>query len=320
MQNVFMEKPTVGGQAVIEGVLMMNKDKLAIAVRKPNNKISIKKETLNSFVRRNKIFKLPLIRGVFMLIDTMVIGIKALTWSANESADEETESSKRNKAGEIQSKKQIENQNKSEKNKNTTLKSEKLGNLEIALTIALSIGGAVALFILLPLWLAKFVTADHGVWFNIIDGIFRIGIFFAYVWGISLMSDVRRVFQYHGAEHKTVNCFESGDKLNVKNVLKHSRFHPRCGTTFIFIVLIISIIAFSFFVFKEWYFKLGIRLVLIPAIAAVSYEILRLGGRYYKNPIVKMLVFPGLSTQWFTTREPDAKQVEVAIESLKSVI
>ena len=291
-----MVKPAVGGQAVIEGVLMMNDNKLAIAVRKPNKKITIKKETMKSFIRTHKFFKLPLIRGVFMLFDTLVIGIKALTWSANEAVEEDTK--------------------KNRKNKNNG----KISFWEMAVTLALSIGGAILLFILLPLWLTKFVTTDQGFWFNLYDGLIRLGVFFAYVYVISLMKDVRRVFQYHGAEHKAVNCFEKGNILTVKNVLKHSRFHPRCGTTFIFIVLIVSILVFSLFQFESWWAKLGIRIIFIPVIASVSYEILRLGGKYYKNPLVKALVSPGLCTQWFTTREPDASQVEVAIKSLKAVL
>jgi uncharacterized protein YqhQ len=287
-----MAKPAVGGQAVIEGVLMMNDNKLAIAVRKPNKKISIKKETLNSFIRTHKFFKLPLIRGIFMLLDTLVVGIKALTWSANEAIEEDT----------------------------TKKNNGKISPWELTWTLILSIGGAVGLFVLLPLWLTKLVTSDHGFWFNLYDGLIRLGIFFAYVYIIGLMKDVRRVFQYHGAEHKAVNCFESKDKLTVANVLKHSRFHPRCGTTFIFIVLIISILVFSLFILESWWAKLGIRLIFIPIIASVSYEILRLGGKYYKNKIVRAIVFPGLCTQWFTTREPDADQVEVAIKSLKAVI
>jgi len=287
-----MGKPAVGGQAVIEGVLMMNDNKLAIAVRKPNKKIVIKKETMKSFIRTHKFFKLPFIRGVFMLFDTLVIGIKALTWSANEAVEEDT------------------------KQKNNG----KISFWEMAGTLALSIGGAVALFILLPLWLTRLVTSDHGFWFNLYDGLIRLGVFFAYVYIIGLMKDVRRVFQYHGAEHKAVNCYESKDKLTVANVLKHSRFHPRCGTTFIFIVLIVSILVFSIFPFESWWAKLGIRIIFLPIIASISYEILRLGGKYYKNPLVKALVSPGLCTQWFTTREPDAKQVEVAIASLKAVL
>jgi uncharacterized protein YqhQ len=279
-------KQAIGGQAVIEGVMMKSKKKLAIAVRKPNKKIAVKKKKLDSAIHRNVLFRIRFIRGIFVLIETMIIGINALSYSANESIDK---------------------------------KEEKLGKGAIAITIGVAALLAVGLFIILPLFLTRLVTESNGALFNLIDGVIRIGIFLVYIGGISVMKDVRRLFQYHGAEHKSVFCYESGKKLTVKNAKKFSCLHPRCGTTFIIIVLVLSILLFSLITSPSWVAKLLIRLAFIPIIAGLSYEFIRWASKYYENPVVKVLIAPGLAMQLLTTREPDNKQIEVAIKALKAV-
>ena len=279
-------KQAIGGQAVIEGVMMKSKKKLAIAVRKPNKKIAVKKKKLDSAIHRNILFRIRFIRGIFVLIETMIMGINALSYSANESIDK---------------------------------KEEKLGKGAIVITIGISAVLAVGLFIILPLFLTRLVTESNGALFNLIDGLIRIGIFLVYIGGISAMKDVKRMFQYHGAEHKSVFCYESGKKLTVKNAKKFSCLHPRCGTTFIIIVLVLSILLFSLVTNPGWVAKLLIRLAFIPIIAGLSYEFIRWGSKYYDNPVVKILIAPGLAMQLLTTREPDNKQIEVAIKALKAV-
>ncbi|MBD3259633.1 DUF1385 domain-containing protein [Candidatus Woesearchaeota archaeon] len=282
-----MAKQVVGGQAVIEGVMMKNDNKLAIAVRKPSNKITVKKIKLESAIYKSKILNSFMIRGIFVLIDTMIMGITALSYSANEAIDK---------------------------------KEEKLGKGAMALTIGTAVLLAVGLFVVLPLFLTRLVTESHGFMFNFVDGVIRIGVFLVYIGGISIMKDVKRLFQYHGAEHKSVFCYESGKKLNVKNAKKFSCLHPRCGTTFIIIVLVISILLFSVVSSPGWIAKLLIRLAFIPLIAAISYEFIRWGAKHYENPLVKLLIAPGLAMQMLTTREPDDKQLEVAIKSLKACL
>ncbi len=286
-------KPVVGGQAVIEGVMMKSQDRMAIAVRKPNKKIIVKKERLKSIVYKHKFFNLPMVRGIVVLFETLIIGIKALTFSANVAVEEET-----SKKG----------------------KKEKISNWSIALTIAISIGLAVGLFILLPIFLTRLVTTSDGFVFNVIDGVIRIAIFLAYIGGISFMSDVKRLFQYHGAEHKSVFCFEAGKKLTVKNAKGFSALHPRCGTTLIVLVLVISILLFSVVTSPLWVVKFIVRLAFIPLIAAFSYEFLKFGACHYNNWFVRILIAPGLLIQMITTREPDNSQIEVAIKALKAVV
>ncbi|MBW3013307.1 DUF1385 domain-containing protein [Candidatus Woesearchaeota archaeon] len=282
-----MEKQLVGGQAVIEGVMMKGKNKIAIAVRKPNKKIVVKKQKLDSKFYKSRLLNSFLIRGIFVLIDTLIIGISALSFSANEAVDK---------------------------------KEEKLGKGAIALTIGVAVLLAVGLFIVLPLFLTRLVTESHGFMFNFVDGVIRIGVFLVYIGGISFMKDVKRLFQYHGAEHKSVFCYESGKELTVKNAKGFSCLHPRCGTTFIIIVLVISILLFSILTSPSWIAKFLIRLAFIPVIAAVSYEFIRWGAKHYDNPLVKMVIAPGLAMQLLTTREPDDKQLEVAISALKACL
>ena len=274
-------KITVGGQAVIEGVMMRSLDKYVIAVRRPDKKISTKEFPINS--SKSKYATLPITRGIIKFAETLVIGVKSITYSANEAVGEE----------------------------------EQLTAKELYMTVAFSVFMTIALFYLLPLTLTKVFTKSGGVFFNLIDGFLRITIFLAYLLGISLLSDVRRLFQYHGAEHKAVHCYEAGKKLTVKNVQSFTTLHPRCGTSFILIVFIISILFFSLFPVSGYIDRLLLRLLLLPVIAGVSYELLRASGKHSEKGIVKFFIYPGLMLQKITTKEPTDDMVEVAIKSLK---
>ncbi len=280
------KKCSVGGQAVIEGVLMKNGDKTAIAVRRPDKKISVKKDKHKSISKKVKFLGWPFFRGIVNLIEMMVLGIKALSYSANESLGEDE---------------------------------EKITKKEFAVTTVIALAMAVGLFVLLPLYITK-ATRTDGVMFNIIDGVLRVAVFIAYILVISLMSDVKRLFEYHGAEHKTVNCYEAGKKLTVANVKKHSTLHRRCGTTFLLIVLTISIIIFSLIVTDSFLMKFLVRILLLPVIAGISYELLKLGAKFPHNIFLNILVWPGLMLQKITTREPGKKQIEVAIKAFNAVV
>ena len=252
-------KQYVGGQAVIEGVMMASRKKIAISVRKNDGKIKTKVEKRSSIAEKFK--DVVFLRGIISLFEMLFIGTKALTWSSNENLDEE----------------------------------EQIGGWGIFFMLLFSFGIAIGLFIALPLWLSKFASEDRII-FNIVDGILRIGIFIGYLWFISRFEDVKRVFQYHGAEHKTVNCYESGKKLTIKNVQKFSTIHSRCGTSFIFIVLVVSILLFSLVWSESWLVKFLHRIILIPVIGMIGYEILRLNARK-PNKILGILVTPGLWLQ-----------------------
>ena len=276
----------VGGQAVIEGVMMRNKDKFAVAVRLPDGKIKIKKERSSKFP---KLFDVIFIRGVVGLFYMMYDGIRALIWSSNQNLGEE----------------------------------EKLSKKEVIGTIFVSMFFAVFIFVIIPFFSARMIHPE-GILFDMLDGLFRVILFVGYLLAISKMKDVRTLFQYHGAEHKTIYCHESGKDLTVQNVKQFSRFHPRCGTSFLFIVLLLSIIVFSL-IKGQWYVKLVGRILLLPVIAGIGYEIIlleiiKLSDKFQKNILVKWLISPGLWLQRITTNEPNDEQIEVGIASLKAVI
>ena len=278
-------KIKIGGQAVMEGVMMRSKTKYAICVRRPDKKISTKiikiKEPKHWFP------KLPIIRGFLRFVETLSIGIKSISWSALESQGEEDET---------------------------------ISNWEMFLTFAFSIILTIVLFYAAPLLLTRFILKQPGFLFNLIDGLFRLTIFVLYVYLISLMPDIRRIYQYHGAEHKTVFCHENKEKLTVKNAQKYSTLHPRCGTNFLLIVFVLSIFFFTFIKVKGYFPRLGLRILLLPLIAGVSYEFLKFAGDHFDNPIVKLVAWPGLMMQKITTKEPTDDMVEVAIKSLKAVL
>lgn len=286
----------VGGQAVIEGVMMKGAEDIAIAVRKPDGEIIVKKEKLKG--NRKTISKIPVIRGMYALIDSMVIGVKSLMYSA-EFVEEEEE----------------------EKNKKPSKLDKFLEENVIWISVMISIAFSVGLFILLPTVIVdvfKKIT-DNTLILNGVEGIVRIAIFLAYVLAISKMKDIKRVFEYHGAEHKSIFCYEYGEELTVENVKKYGRLHPRCGTSFLFIVMIVSILVFSMFNWSGVLMRLVIRLLFIPVVAGISYEIIKWAGKS-QSRLSCMVSAPGMWLQRLTTREPDDRQIEVAIEALKNVL
>ena len=293
---------TIGGQALIEGVMMKGPKDIAIAIRKPNKEIEVKKQTLDSAVRRNKFFKLPIIRGVVSLVDAMVIGTKSLMYSA-EFFGEDLEKSKFEKFLE----KKFGNKGE---------------NIEIFFTLLLSLAIVIVFFVAAPTFLTNLLKKKIGnpILLNLIEGLIRIIFFLIYVIAVSRMEDVERVFQYHGAEHKTIHCYENEEELTVENVKKYPTLHPRCGTSFLFMVLIVSILVLSLFGWPDPLMRFVIRLLMLPVIVGISYEINRVIGKS-SGRFAYMVSYPGLWLQKIaTTREPDGEQIEVAIEALKGVI
>lgn len=295
-----MEKINVGGQAVIEGVMMRAPRSVAIAVRRPDGEIVVRRELVLPLSERFPVVKLPILRGAVALFTSLIIGIKALNFSANEAMTEEEKDKEGEKAG------------------------GELSSWAMAGTMTVAFGFGICLFFLFPLYLTKLMTpviGDNNIVFNLVDGVIRVIIFLLYIWGISRMEDIRRVFQYHGAEHKTIFAFEAAEELTVENVRRYSRLHPRCGTSFLLIVMLVSIAVFSL-IPKLWpfIFKAGSRIVLLPLIAGISYEFLRWSAKNDANPLVRMIIAPGLALQRLTTGEPDDAQLEVAIRSLNEAL
>lgn len=312
-----MSRVSIGGQAVLEGIMMKNADKYAVAVRKPNNEIEIKVDTYIPFSDKHKICGFPIIRGVFNFVESMVIGVKTLTYSAELIEDEEEEVSK-----DSDSDKKTEGEaDKKQKENDTEKENKKSDDLLMFGTVAFSIVFAVALFMLLPAFLTSFldnVIESHFL-LSAIEGIVRLVIFMAYVVIISKMEEIKRTYMYHGAEHKCINCLEHGEDLTVENVLKHSRFHKRCGTSFLIIVMLVSILVFMFIKVDNVLLRLVYRVLLVPVIAGISYEFIKFAGRS-ESAIANILSKPGLCVQRLTTREPDAGMVEVAIKAVESVL
>jgi len=280
------EEPSLafGGQAVIEGVMIRSKKHMVTCVRQPNGEILINVEEIKSISDKHKILRLPFLRGIVALFETLYIGIKGLYFSANASLEEE----------------------------------EKINPKEIALAVVVALVLAILLFSLLPFFLTN-LFGIGGVVFNVAEGVIRLAILLLYLASIASVGEFKRVFQYHGAEHTAINAYEAGVELNVSNAKEFSRFHPRCGTSFIFIVALISILFFSIMPDLGFFMKLAYRILLIPVIGAVSYEVLKLSDRYKKSKIMKVLLAPGLGLQYLTTRKPDDKMIEVALEAVKKV-
>lgn len=291
----------IGGQAVLEGVMMKNKDKYAVAVRKPDGDIEVKVDEYKSSTGERKLFKLPFIRGVFNFWDSLVLGTRCLNFSASFYEDEEKEETKADKAV----------------NKISDGNSEGVFSF---LTVALAMIVAIALFMVLPYFLADLlkVYIRNDSLLALLEAVIRIVIFLLYVIAISLMKDIRRVYMYHGAEHKCINCIERGRELNVENVRKSSRQHKRCGTSFLLFVVFVSAVLFFFIRVDNPALRVMIRILLIPVIAGIAYEIIRLAGRS-DNIIVSILSAPGMLLQKLTTREPDDDMIEVAIASVEAV-
>jgi len=276
-----------GGQAVMEGVMMRSKDHMVVCVRQPNNEIVTKTEELHSLSEKYSFLKLPFLRGILALFETLYSGIKGIYFSANAAFGDDEE--------------------------------ESLNPKEIAVVVAVAICLSILLFSVTPFFLTSLLNFGGGVVFNIVEGIVRLSFLLAYLAAVSLVGDFKRIFQYHGAEHTAINAYESGVELNVENARKYSRFHARCGTSFLLIVTLISILFFSIMPSADYLVRLSYRVVLIPVISAVSYEILKLSDKYRASRIMRVLVAPGLALQHLTTRQPDDEMIEVALKAVKEV-
>ena len=279
-------KKFVGGQAVIEGVMMRGPGVTATAVREPAGTIVVQKEPTKSIADTYPILKKPFLRGCVALYESLVIGMKALSFSAKAAGDEE----------------------------------EEMSNSEIAITMVISTIFAIAVFLALPTFIVKFIPGvqDNHVVLNLIEGVIRLVLFLLYIWGIGLTKDIQRVFQYHGAEHKTIHTYELDLPLTVENVRKQSRLHPRCGTNFLLIVMVVSIFVFAFLGWPNLLERILSRVLLMPVVAGIAYEVIRLAGRS-EHSLVQALIKPGLALQYMTTREPEDDQIEVAIRALEEV-
>lgn len=292
-----MKSSNIGGQAVLEGIMMKHNEEYAVAVRKPDGEISVKKEKYHSIVKWKVLTTTPFIRGVFNFIDSMVIGIKTLTYSASFYEEEE----------EVLTEEAVKKKEKKEK-------------LLMGVTVAFSVVAAVAIFMVLPYFLTSFLKGlipSYQVR-TVIEGLVRIGIFVLYVLLISRMEDIQRTFMYHGAEHKCINCIEHGLPLTVENVRKSSRQHKRCGTSFLFLVLAISIVLLLLIRVDSAVMRVVVRILLLPVIAGISYEVLKLAGRS-DNILINFISSPGLAIQKLTTKEPDDDMIEVAIQAVEAV-
>ena len=291
----------IGGQAVLEGVMMKNDEKYAVAVRKPDGEIEVELENYQGVLAGSAVKKIPFIRGIFNFIDSMILGTKCLNYSAEFYEDEDAKETAADRA----------------LNKLTRGRGEKFFS---ALVTIFAIVLALAIFVALPLYLSSLFReyVRSNVLMSIIEGVIRIAIFILYIVGITLMKDIKRLYMYHGAEHKCINCIERGKPLTVRNVMRSSRLHKRCGTSFIFFVLFVSIILFFFIQVSNPFARLAVRILMIPVIAGISYEINRLAGRT-NNIFINILSAPGLMIQKLTTKEPTRDMVEVAIASVEAV-
>jgi len=280
------EEPSLafGGQAVMEGVMIRSKKHMVTCVRQPNDEILTRVEEIKSVSGKYKVLRLPFLRGIVALFETLYLGIKSIYFSVNAGLEEE----------------------------------EKLNPKEIVLAVALALILAIFLFSVLPFFLTNLLNLKEIV-FYVVESVIRLAILLLYLASIASVEEFRRIFQYHGAEHTVINAYEAGVELNVSNAKKFSRFHPRCGTSFILIVTLISILLFSIMPDLGFYMRLAYRILLIPVIGAISYEVLKLSDRYKKSKIMKVFVAPGLGLQYLTTRKPDEKMIEVALEAVKKV-
>ena len=280
------DKVLYGGQAVIEGVMIRGKKMLSIAVRRPNGEIAVDTRPLPPLYT-GRLRRVPLIRGIIVLVEALALGIKALLYSANVSLEEEE---------------------------------EQLGGTLIGVTMAISMAAAVAVFFLIPMFITRFLNIDNTFVFHLIEGLIRLSLFILYLWAIALMKDIRRVFAYHGAEHRVINAFEAGAPMTTEGVRPYGTAHVRCGSSFLFIVLVIAIMVFAVVGLPSVWIMILSRIVLIPLIAAIGYEAVYFGARHTGNPVVRVLLKPGLLIQSLSTRKPDDDQLEVALAALNGAL
>lgn len=296
-----MKSSNIGGQAVLEGIMMKNGDRYAVAVRKPDQEIAVDVQEYKSILPWDTVKKIPFIRGIFNFVDSLVLGMKTLTYSAGFYEDEEEGEPEELTPAEIAKREKQE---------------QRLMNLTVVLSVVL----AIAIFMVLPYFLSNFLkkyVTSRGM-LTVLEGVIRMLIFLGYIGLVSRMEDIQRTFMYHGAEHKCINCIEHGLELNVENVRKSSRQHKRCGTSFLFFVMIVSIIFCFFITAESQVMRVVLRIALMPLIAGVSYEIIRLAGNS-DNPVVNVLSQPGMWVQNMTTKEPDDGMIEVAIRAVEAV-
>ncbi|MFC1477090.1 DUF1385 domain-containing protein [candidate division KSB1 bacterium] len=291
-----LNEANVGGQAVIEGVMMRSEKYLSVAVRKPDGSIALKRDTNVSWTKRIKLFKLPVIRGGVILIESLIHGFRALSWSADIAMEAEDE--------------------------NHTFEdtSSWKSRLSIFLTLVFGLAAGLFLFWWIPLVLTDWVGVESGFAFNAIDGLIRLAIFGLYIGLISLWKEIQRIFQYHGAEHKSIFALENDCPLTIDGAQKFTTLHPRCGTSFLLVVMVVSIIVFMFLGKPDTYAQRVERLLFVPIIAGISYEFIRFSGKKRNNPIAKIFIMPGLWLQKITTREPSAEQLEVGLIALRAAI
>jgi uncharacterized protein YqhQ len=290
---VAMGDAPIGGQAVLEGVMMRGVSTWSVAVRNPEGEIEVTSEPIVSWAKKSKVLRLPVIRGVVALAESLKIGFRALAISANAQLEEDDDGKK-----------------------------EEIGGWMWGLTIAFSLALAVGLFFVIPVGATSLIKDQLGsaFLFWLVEGVLRTAIFIGYIVAISRLPDLRRVFEYHGAEHKTISCFEAGDELVPANAKSYSRLHPRCGTSFLLIVMVLAIFVFAPIGLPAWYWLLASRILGIPLIAGLSYEVIKWAGKHRNKRWVRVVMWPGLMLQNLTTREPDEEQLEVAIRALKSVL
>lgn len=293
-----MKSSNIGGQAVLEGIMMRNGGKYSVAVRKPDGEIAVDVQEYKSFIPWETPLKIPFVRGIFNFVDSLVVGMKTLTYSASFYEEEE----------------------EVEMTEAEAEKAEKTDKILMSLVLVLSVVMAVALFMVLPYFLSRFVEqrTSSRVIMTVFEGVIRVVIFLGYIFLISRTKDIRRTFMYHGAEHKCINCIEHGLELNVDNVRKSSKQHKRCGTSFLFFVMIVSIIFCFFITTDSQVLRIIMRIALLPVIAGVSYEIIRLAGNS-DNPVINLLSQPGMWVQNMTTKEPEDDMIEVAIRAVEEV-
>jgi uncharacterized protein YqhQ len=285
---------SIGGQAVLEGVMMRGPSTWAVAVRKPDGEIAQVTQTIESPMKRHLIARLPVIRGVVALGESLAIGFRALAISANYAAQEEGATD-----DEVPT---------------------ELSRVQLFFAFAVAIGFAIALFKVTPALITSALPVERTSYFVVIEGLIRVTLFVLYLSLISLLPDLRRVFQYHAAEHKAINALEAGDELTPENVQRHSLIHPRCGTAFLLWVMVIAIFVFAFFGRPVWYWLIASRILLLPVIAGLAYELIRFAGKHQDNRVLMALLAPGLWLQRLTTREPTLDQIEVSIRALKEVL
>jgi uncharacterized protein YqhQ len=292
------ESLAVGGQAVLEGVMMRGQNGIAVAVRKPNGDIALKNEPFQPITKRIKWLNVPILRGAILLVETMYIGVKALNFSGDIAMEEEK------KKAEAAGKKQ----------------NETLNSLWMAMTIVFALAIGMAVFFYIPLLLTELLHLESGILFNLVDGIIRLVFFLAYIYTISRWKEIRRVFEYHGAEHKSIHAFENQKELIPESARPFTTLHPRCGTSFLLIVMVVSILVFMFLGKPTNVGQRLLRLAFVPVIGGISYELIKLSAKAYSNRFFRLFIIPGLWLQKITTVEPDDSQLEVAMVALKSAI